>query len=87
MIEPIQMTTALIASGSLPIVFVRVLRVQPFLAWLGSVALANVLTQIIFSALKPDFHYGPLFGLGIVMYAIIISVVAAFMVIMVQIRR
>jgi hypothetical protein len=87
MIEPIQMTTALIASGSLPVVFVRVLRAPAFLAWVGSVALANVLTQIVFSAFKPDFHYGPLFALGIVMYLIITSVVALFVVVLLQIRR
>lgn len=87
MIEPIQMATALIASVSVPVVLLRVLRAPPFWAWVGSVAIVNVLIQIVFSALKPDFHYGPLSGLAIVMYIVITGVVTALIVALLQIRR
>lgn len=78
MIEPIQMSTAIIASVTTPIVLDRALHMRPLWAWLGSVVIANVMIEVVFRLLRPDFHYGPLFGLAVVMYIVITSIVVGF---------
>jgi len=70
-VEPFFTGTAAAASIVLPPILMRGFRLGGGAAFLSSVVLANIVSEIVFRAVEPDFHYGPLYGLGIIMNVVI----------------
>ena len=81
-IEPWFTGTAAVASIVLPPVFIRFFKFNGGFAFFASVILANIISEFVFRWAKPDFHYGPLYGLGIVMNVVITFILAGLSVAM-----
>ncbi|MBY0284461.1 MAG: hypothetical protein K2W81_10920 [Sphingomonas sp.] len=77
-VEPFFTGTAAAASIVLPPILMRGFRFGGGAAFLCSIVLANIVSEIVFRAVKPEFHYGPLYGLGIVMNVVITVFLAGF---------
>ena len=77
MIEPLMMSTSLIASTITPIGLMRRFRWGKVTALLVSLLIANFLTHFVFWIFNPTFRYGPLHGLAIVMYLSISIAISA----------
>ncbi len=68
--------TAALASVALPPVLMGGFKVHGFFAYFITVIGSNIFAWYFFHWAKPDFHYGPLTGLGIVMNLIITAILA-----------
>ena len=77
-VEPWFTGTGLVSSAILPPIFIRLARTNAIVAFLASVVLANVLSEIVFRWMRPDFHYGLLYPLGVIMNVLLTMVIAGF---------
>jgi hypothetical protein len=70
--------TAVVVSALTPVIYLGALKMKPLTAFIASVATAMVVSEIVFRSIKPDFHYGPLYGVAIVMNLFLASMAAGF---------
>ena len=75
-IEPFFTGTAALASIVAPPIFMRLFKMHGIVAFFISVIAANTISEIVFRLAKPDFHYGPLYGLGIIMNIVLTLILA-----------
>lgn len=76
-VEPWFTGTAAVTAAVAPVVLIRGLRVRQAWAFALSIPMALAVSELVFRFVKPDFHYGPLYGLGVVMNGLIAIVIAA----------
>lgn len=74
-IEPLLTGTVFVVSAAAPPVLARFSRLGGGAIFFASLGLAMAASEIVFRIANPDFHYGPLYGLAIVMHICISAVV------------
>lgn len=77
-VEPLLTGTAALVSLVAPPVFMGGFKANGVVAFFGAIIAANTISEIVFRLAKPDFHYGPLYGLGMVMNAGMTLIIAGF---------
>ncbi|MCW4460739.1 hypothetical protein OK349_03400 [Sphingomonas sp. BT-65] len=74
-IEPLLTGSVFVVSAVAPPVLARFSRLNGGAIFFASIGLAMAASEIVFRIANPDFNYGPLHGLAIVMHICISAVV------------
>ena len=74
-VEPWFTGTAAVVAAIAPPILMGVFRANGVVAFLGAVIAANTISEAVFRLMKPDFIYGPLYGLAIAMNVVMTLII------------
>ena len=78
MIEPIMLGSVIATSIFIPVILRKIFIVKGCAIVPSSVISSVILSHLLFSLCKPDYHFGPAYSIAIVMYSFISLMVVFF---------